>query len=243
MNDKSMLIVGGSGGIGAALAMKATQAGWNLTIHGRDIQKLKHTLDACTALCTAGQNVSALQLELDTHVVPDLLVNAAKSCDAIVVAYGPFLMESLEETRPEDWAAMAWANLALPGMLASAAARAMASRDGGRILLFGGTRTETVRGFKKNAAYAASKTGLGVVVKSVAAEYASRGVSAALLCPGMVRTEYQDPAFRQRMDALSPRGSQSEPAAIASVALWLLSGGMDTCNGAIINADEGLYAL
>lgn len=255
MNDKTMLIVGGSGGIGAAVALGAAKAGWNLTLHGRDAERLARTAGACDsareaaleaargAARVASMKTRVFAADLTPGDLPDGLIAEASRCDALVLAHGPFVMKSLEETDPADWERMAWSNLALPGILACAAARTMAARGFGRILFFGGTRTDTVRGFKKNAAYAASKTGLGVLAKSLAAEYAGRGVSSAVICPGLVRTEYQDDEFRARMDALSPRGRQTDAASLAGVALWLLSGGMDTCNGAIINADEGLYAL
>jgi len=100
-----------------------------------------------------------------------------------------------------------------------------------------------LRGFKFNAAYASAKTGLGVLVKSIAAEFSSRGVSCALLCPGFVETEYLTDAFKQELLLKSPSKQLVQPSEIASLALQLLTGTMDLCSGAIINADGGLYSL
>jgi len=119
----------------------------------------------------------------------------------------------------------------------------MAQRGFGRILLFGGTRTDAIRGFKFNAAYASAKTGLGVVAKSIAAEFAPCGVSCALLCPGFVETEYLPDDFKQELLQKSPLKQLVQPSEIAVLALQLLTGTMDLCNGSIINADGGLYSL
>jgi NAD(P)-dependent dehydrogenase (short-subunit alcohol dehydrogenase family) len=167
----------------------------------------------------------------------------AQEADLLVLAYGPFVYKSLEDTSDEDWRHMALLNLALPGILSTNAARHMAVRGFGRILFFGGTRTDAIRGYKLNAAYAAAKTGLGVLAKSLAQEYSNRGVSCAVLCPGFVDTEYISDTMRESLIIRAPRGRLLLPEELGKAALGLLSGAMELYNGALINADEGLYAL
>ena len=75
----------------------------------------------------------------------------------------------------DEWLTQSYANFAFPGMLVSAVLPHMCASGWGRILLFGGTRTDSVRGFRTNAAYAAAKTGLSSLVKSVALDYALQG--------------------------------------------------------------------
>ncbi len=234
------LVVGGSGGIGYAIASALAGAGVFLVLHGRQ----KARTDARGAeLRALGGHVTTLCADLSDGLATPELLDAAASCDLLVVAYGPFVHKPLSETSPADWTRMAMGCLALPGTLATQAAGAMAARGFGRILLFGGTRTDAIRGFKTNAAYAAAKTGLGVLAKSIAVEYGSRGVSSALICPGFVDTEYLDDGLREQLSAASPRGGLIPAPEIAGLALELLSGGMDLVNGAILVADRGLYAL
>lgn len=243
INDLDVLVVGGSGGLGAAVALAAAKAGARLRLHGRSAERLALVAERCRAASPSHKLPHTVIRDLSGGLPGDELAAAAASCSALVLSYGPFVMKPLSETTPEDWTAMAIANLALPGMLSGIAARAMARRGFGRILFFGGTRTEAVRGFRNNAAYAAAKTGLGVVAKSLAAEFSSQGLSCAVLCPGFIDTEYQDDALKERLAERSPRNRLIGAEEIADVAVWLLSGGMDLCNGAIINADEGLYAM
>jgi NAD(P)-dependent dehydrogenase (short-subunit alcohol dehydrogenase family) len=234
------LVVGGSGGIGGAVAGALAEAGASLTIHGRDPSRLARKAGA---LRLAGVRVDTIQADLSDGRPLEALVQAARTCDLLVVAYGPFVHKALARTTSDDWRLVSLACLALPGIIATEAAAAMAARGFGRILLFGGTRTDTVRGFLANAAYASAKTGLGVLVKSIAAEYGKAGVAAGLVCPGLVDTEYLDEETRVHLAAVSPHGRLIAPEAIASLALSLLSGGMDLANGSIITADEGLYSL
>ncbi len=234
------LVVGGSGGIGGAIASVLAAAGASLTIHGRDPSRLARKAGT---LRSAGAEVDTIQADLSDGQAPEALVSAARASDLLVVAYGPFVHKPLARTTPEDWRLVSLACLALPGIIATEAAAAMAARGFGRILLFGGTRTDTIRGFLANAAYASAKTGLGVLVKSLSAEFGGSGVASALLCPGLVDTEYLDEETRARLGAVSPRGRLIAPEAIAELALSLLSGGMDLSNGAILTADEGLYSF
>lgn len=234
------LVVGSTGGIGYAIAEALADGGASLVVHGRTPAR---TEAKAALLRERGADVSTICADLASGDVPETLFAAARESDILVVAYGPFVYKPLSETTRGDWRMTAYACLALPGMLATEAAGAMAARGRGRILLFGGTRTDAVRGFKANAAYAAAKTGLGVLAKSIAAEFGPRGVSCAVLCPGFVDTEYLDDQMRTRLSAAAPRGGLIPAAEIAALAGYLVSGGMDLANGSVIVADRGLYAL
>ncbi len=234
------LIVGASGGIGLAIARALIAKGIQCILHGRNKTKLD---DLQSNLRRDGFAVETLCLEISSTCDHSELAAVACRVDMLVFAYGSFLYKTLAQTDDSDWNETVYANLTLPGFIASQAAVAMAGRGFGRILLFGGTRTDAIRGFKHNAAYAAAKTGLGVLNKSIAAEFAPQGVSCALLCPGFVETEYLSAAFKQELLQKSPSKQLIQEAEIALLAVQLLTGGMDLCNGAIINADGGLYSL
>ncbi len=234
------LVIGGTGGIGFATARALAADGAELILHGR----VQERLDAqAAALRTPGVAVMTICADLAAGDPPAALLEYARAVDLLVLAYGPFVNKSLAETTTADWRLIAMGGLALPGIIATAAAQGMASRGLGRILLFGGTRTDAIRGFKANAAYAAAKTGLGVLAKSIAVEFGGAGVSCAVICPGFVDTEYLDAPMRQRLTMASPRGGLIPVAEMAGLAVSLLEGQMDLANGSIVVADRGLYAL
>jgi NAD(P)-dependent dehydrogenase (short-subunit alcohol dehydrogenase family) len=239
LSGRRAFILGGTGGIGRRIARALGLRGARLDLHGREGRKLDSALAEFREAGIEAEG-SAFPLESLTDAGP-LLVRAG-AADILVAAWGPFLQKPLHETAPEEWEAAASFNLALPGALVSAALPGMRARRWGRILLLGGTRTDGIRGFRTNAAYAAAKTGLGVLAKSVALEYARDGIAALVLCPGFVRTEYLSPETLGDLAAKTPRGRLTEPDALGDLAADLLSRDPPLWNGGVLAADEGLAA-
>ncbi len=239
LDGLKVLVIGGSGGIGFATAKAAAGAGAIVTMHGRSPDRLA---ERSAELASPATTIATVCADLSAGTPTEELLVAARTSDILVVAYGPFIQKPLALTDMSDWKSMALTCLALPGILASEAATSMASRGFGRILLFGGTRTDAIRGYKTNAAYAAAKTGLGVLAKSIAGEFGMHGVSCAVVCPGFVATEYTSPATKNELGKVSPRGTMIPVIDVADLALYLIAGGMDLVNGSIIAADTGLYA-
>jgi NAD(P)-dependent dehydrogenase (short-subunit alcohol dehydrogenase family) len=113
----------------------------------------------------------------------------------------------------------------------------MSGAGWGRILLFGGTGTHVVAGFRTNAAYAGAKTAVSSLVKSVACAYAPAGITCNALLPGFTDTEYLSDSLRQDLKAKIPGGELLTPQEIAQTAEHILcSPGI---NGALINVDKG----
>jgi NAD(P)-dependent dehydrogenase (short-subunit alcohol dehydrogenase family) len=114
----------------------------------------------------------------------------------------------------------------------------MMRRNWGRILLFGGTNTDTIRGYRTSAAYSAAKTALGVVAKSAARTGASRGVTCNVVCPGLTDTEYLNGEEGRYNRERNPSGKALNPEEIALAALGILEN--PHINGAILPVDGGL---
>lgn len=112
---------------------------------------------------------------------------------------------------------------------------------GGVIVLFGGTKTDSVRGYKTNAAYASAKTGLAVFAKSLAREYAGKGVSVIMVCPGFVETEYMTDERKQAWGKLSASGKLMGINQVASaICDMVCSPEVSLFSGSVITLDEGL---
>ncbi|TXT50490.1 MAG: hypothetical protein FD137_330 [Spirochaetes bacterium] len=233
-------MVGGSGGLGAEVSAELSKRGARLVVHGKTKDKAE-TL--CKKIVDGGGEAQPLPFSLDTpESVFEFcrIVSRLEDIQILVLAYGPFVQKSLEDHSPEDWMLSSVMDLALPGALASLFLPGMKSRGYGRILLFGGTRTDVVRSYSTNVAYAAAKTGLGVLTKSIAAQGAAHNVAAILACPGFVRTEYLSDATIARLKEKSPSGRLFEPHHIIAPILDLL--GVEPCaaSGAVVSLDGGL---
>jgi len=220
-DGKKAVIVGGTGGIGLSILRSLAAEGSEVRAIGR------HALDG----------VDSLILELDNPENRIIVLDEVLSADILCVVRGPFLQKHLHEMTSDEWLSQAYSNLAFPGMLVSAALPHMRASLWGRILLFGGTRTDSVRGFRTNAAYAAAKTGLSSLVKSVALEYAYQGITCNAICPGFVETEYLDSVQKDNLAAKNPDGKLISTQEIADLAVFLLKNTL--YNGSIVPADKG----
>lgn len=231
-------MVGGTGGIGRAVALELAARGASLIVHGGSSRaRLDSTL---AEIAGVGAEASGFLLRIDR---PSRIVERLSSLgpiDVLVVAFGPFIRKSLSATTAEDWENLALLDLALPGALASAVLPGMAARGWGRMLLFGGTGTDRVRPCRSNAAYASAKSALALLVKSLAAEGAPSGVGCVLVCPGFVDTEYLVGADKERARASAPGGLLLAPREIARPAVDLIAAEPCAASGAILSLDGGV---
>jgi len=218
---KKAVVVGGSSGIGRAVALSLAEAGAAVTVFGR------HALDG----------IVSCQVDIDNPKNLEIVLASVQNADIICIVRGPFLQKPLAQTTDSDWTSIVHANLAFPGMLVSAVLPHMCAAHWGRILLFGGTRTDAVRGFRTNAAYAAAKTGLSSLVKSVALEYACEGITCNAVCPGLVESDYMDAEQKNALARKNPDGKLVSVQEIADAAFFLLANG--ACNGVLLPVDKG----
>ncbi|MDR3161913.1 MAG: SDR family NAD(P)-dependent oxidoreductase [Spirochaetaceae bacterium] len=235
-DGRNALVIGGTGGLGRAVALGLALRGARLTIQGGGSrERLEGTL---AALREAGAEAEGFLYDLADPVSAAGLLRRSPPPDILVCAWGPYKRCALEELRPEDWVSLTANNLILPGVLISAVLPGMIRRNWGRVLLFGGTNTDSIRGFATTAAYSAAKTALGVLAKSVALTAGPQGVSCNVICPGLVDTEYADEAVRAYNRERSPGGKALSPDEIAGFALRIME--HPQVNGAVIPIDRGL---
>jgi 3-oxoacyl-[acyl-carrier protein] reductase len=252
LEGRRALVVGGSGGIGRAVSLELAARGTYVVVHGGSSrERLESTLrelalarERRLAAGQGGGGAEGFLLELDppaagisrlVHALPGL-----GDIDILAVAFGPFARKTLAQTSAADWERLALLDLALPGALASALLPGMSARGWGRILLFGGSRTDGIRAYSSNAAYAAAKTGLAVLAKSLAVEGSGRGIGCILACPGLVDTEYLGEDERQELRSLAPGGRLSTTGEIAAAAVGLLAAEPCLASGGVISLDGGL---
>lgn len=249
LEGRRALVVGGSGGIGAAFSAALAARGAEVVIHGgASRERLDAAIAASrsAAAAWAGEgggpvaDISGFLLPLESPGALLERLPALGRIDLLVCSFGPFVRKPLHETSAGDWERLALLDLALPGALASALVGPMADRGWGRFLFMGGTRTDAIRAYSMNAAYAAAKTGLDVLAKSLAAEYAPRGIGAFVLCPGFVDTEYLPEEARARYAAAAPGGALLEARTIAEFGTGLMAADPPIASGAVVNLDGGL---
>ncbi|MDR1389976.1 MAG: SDR family NAD(P)-dependent oxidoreductase [Treponema sp.] len=238
---RSALVVGGSGGIGRAVAVGLAERGARVCIHGgHSAGRLERTLAELRKAEAPDSAASGFLYNIEASSPEEaaqfILAKMDQTPDILVLAWGPFARNaSLAETTAKEWRFMTEFNLIFPEVLVSLAIRDMLRRGWGRILLFGGTKTSEISGFSTTVAYSAAKTALGVLVKS-AARASCWGVTCNLICPGLVDTEYSTSAERL-YNSRSPGGAL-DCGAVARAALAVLEN--EAVNGSLIPVDGGL---
>ena len=237
LNGVRALVVGGSGGIGAAVSVMLASQGASLLVHGgHDRARLDATLARCREVgCSAEGVIAPIAQAEDAEPV----VEAAGDVDILVVAYGPWLELPVDETPVAEWRALTEANLILPAYLLSRLLPGMRSRQYGRVVLFGGPRSDRAEGFQRIGAYAAVKAGLASLVRSVATQYAPDNVRCNMIAPGYVETEYLTDEQIERIRLARPTRRLVQPRQIAALCRALLDDSLDPVNGAIIPVDYG----
>ncbi len=227
--DKA-LVLGGTGGVGAAVARELVDMGVETWVTGRRESGPQGTQCISLTITQSGQTLEKLEREYphwdDTQY--------------LVCAFGPYLEAPLSLTSADQWSWVVDLNLVLPGMLVSRILPGMRSNRFGKIILFGATGSDHIRGRKLTAPYQAAKTGLGVLAKSVAMEAGGDLVECNVLCPGYIVTEYMPTPLKERATRrLGPRKTVS-PQEYRSLFRWLLIENQGIVNGAVISAGQGL---
>jgi NAD(P)-dependent dehydrogenase (short-subunit alcohol dehydrogenase family) len=232
------LIVGGSGGIGAAVSKKLAEQDLQLVIHGgRDRAKLQALGNS---LRDRGCPVTEVQQVIESADDGQVILSRAGEIDILVVAFGPYEEQPVTSASVEAVRRMVELNYTLAaGMIASTLPR-MIDRGYGRILVFGTTFGDRIEGYRQSPTYAAAKTALASFVRSAARSVTTGQIRCNMVCPGYVVTEYHSADTADRYARRSARGDAQTPEQIAALAGWLVSDENTSVNGAVIPADDGL---
>ena len=232
------LVIGGTGGIGRAAAIRLASMGAAVCVHGGSSrERLERTLAEIRSAGAVGEGFLCAIDQAQQIVEP---IRARMPFSIVVVAFGPYLRASLADTTVEDWRRMSELNLALPGAVISLCAPAMREVGYGRFVLFGGPRTDGIEAFREIAAYAAAKTGLACLVRSAARQLNRYGITVNAICPGYVATEYYEAGQLEALVRRMPDGKLVQPEEVARVVEMLVQPDSGAINGALIRLDKGL---
>ena len=240
-SGKKALVIGGTGGIGKAVALDLACRGAELVVHGGSSEeRLENTLNE---IRKRGGRGEGFLLPVSGAEDAGKILEFLPDPDILVCAWGPFARKPLETLDASFWQSMVNGNLVFPGVLVSLVLPEMLKKKWGRILLFGGTNTDTIRGYLTSAVYSAAKTALGVVARSAARTIAALpgsdvSVTCNVVCPGLTDTEYLDENVLQYNKAKSPGGIPLDPFQISKACMDILEN--PWINGAIVPVDKGI---
>lgn len=242
LTGKRALVTGASGGIGGAIARALHQAGAHVALSGTredPLQALKGVL---------GQRAEVLTCNLsDRAAVQGLVARAGEAMggvDILVNNAGLTQDNLFMRMSDEEWDKVIEVNLTAAFMLSRAALRGMMKQRWGRII--GISSVVGATGNPGQGNYAASKAGMIGMTKALAAEVASRNITANCVAPGFIRTAMTGALNEQqheKINAAIPAGRMGEAEEIAAATLYLASPEAAYVTGQTIHVNGGMAMI
>ena len=277
LTGRTALVTGSTRGIGRALATGLVRAGARVIVHGRDAGRAAAAAEEIAAAVAAeragaadgttaadgtgvgaeatgaaGEMPEVLSAGFDVtdpaavdaaltaieaaHGTPDVLVNNA----------GIQRRAPIAEFADEDWDALLATNLSAAFYCARRVARGMIARGSGKIVQIGSVQSQLAR--PSIAAYSATKGGIAMFTKGLAADLAPHGIQVNTLAPGYFATELtkalvEDEEFSAWVARRTPDGHWGDVEDLVGPLVFLASDASRFVNGQTLHVDGGMTAV
>lgn len=236
LKNKVVLITGATGGIGGEIAKQMKNAGAIVVVSGRNSEKLNKDFNddfikiaADLSVDDACEKLVGDTIEKTGHL--DILINNAG------ITKDTLLMRMSDEQFDE----VINTNLRATFKMCRAAIMHMMKQKYGRIINMASIVGAVGGAGQTN--YAASKGGIIALTKSIAAEVASRGITANCIAPGFIKTHMTDvlsDELKKTYLSQIPAGRFGEPVDVANACVFLASDEASYINGQTIHVNGGM---
>jgi len=248
LDGKNGLVTGAGQGLGRAIAIALAQAGANVV--AVDLNK-KMAFDVSEEIKSLGRNSLAVEADIskreDVERIMKEMIKSLGRTDILVNNAGIKRSVPSEEMEDRDWREVINVNLTGTFLCCQLAAREMIRKRKGKIINVASMSAQIVNKGTAQASYYASKAGVVMLTRALAAEWAQYNINVNAISPGYCRTPLTQKfisdtkKYQERM-VMVPLGRLGEPYEIGSAAVFLASGASDFITGHNLVVDGG-YTL
>ncbi len=241
-SKRRVLVTGASGGIGGAIAIALSAAGFEVVLHYRNGR------DAVEAIAAAIEGSSGERPRLRCFDVADRqAVGVALAAEleghghlwGVICNAGIHADAPLPVMKPEAWDSVLRTNLdGFYNVVQPLVMPMVRARDGGRIVAI--SSIAGIAGNRGQANYAASKAGIIGAAKSVAQELAKRAITVNCVAPGLIETDMIAGAPVEKLLEMIPMRRLGQPQEVAAAVAFLCSEGAAYITGQVLSVNGGM---
>lgn len=230
LDGKSIYVTGGAQGLGKAMATGLAEAGADVAIVDINEEKAKATADEIAQ--ATGQKVIAVKTDVtapeEVEAMVNTVVDQLGGLDAAFNNAGMCLNVPAEEMSYEDWLKVVNLNLNSVFLCSTAAGRYMLKQGHGSIVNTASMSAHIVNRPQPQCSYNATKNGVIQLSKSLAIEWAKRGVRVNTMSPGYMGTDLtlSSPDLKpliKTWNDWAPLGRLGKPEELQGMAVYLAS--------------------
>jgi 3-oxoacyl-[acyl-carrier protein] reductase len=243
LTGKVALVTGGAQGIGKAVALLLARNGADMVVSDINLEKAEETAKEIEAI---GSKTMAIRTDVanlnDVEQMVRSIMERFGKIDILVNNAGITRDKLILRMTEEDWDAVLNINLKGTFNCTKAVVKHMAKQRYGKIVSIASVVGEM--GNAGQANYAASKAGVIGFTKTVAREFAQRGINVNAIAPGYVQTpmtEALSEKVKEKLKRLIPMERLGRPEDVAEAVLFLVSEASSYVTGQVLNVNGGIY--
>jgi len=243
LSGKVALVTGAAQGIGKAIALLLAKNGADVVISDINLEKAQETANEIQGMGRKSFAIKVNVVDLsDVERMIEAIVGQFGRIDILVNNAGITRDRLILRMTEEDWDAVLDVNLKGTFNCTKAAIRYMSKQKSGKIVSIASVSGEM--GNPGQANYAASKAGVIGFTKTIAREFAARGINVNAVAPGYIQTPMTDAIPEKAKETLKqmiPLERLGQAEDVARAVLFLVSENSSYITGQVLNVNGGIY--